>query len=86
MSLPRIRTINEAYQMLKEQDPQSAITKHYIRCLVPRLPGSIKRGRGWLLNFDNLLEYLNSPDREERDRLREYEQAGGKIRPVPENL
>lgn len=86
MILPRIRTINEAFEMLKKEDPSTAITKNYIRRLVPYLPGSIKRGRGWLLNYDSLLQYLSNPNRLELDRLREYQQSGGKIRPVPENL
>lgn len=84
--LPRIRTINEAFEMLKAEDPNSAITKHYLKQLVPHLPGSIRRGRGWLLNYDNLLEHLSNPNREELDRLRLYEKAGGTIRPVPEDL
>ncbi len=86
MGLPRIRTLTEAYNMILEADPETAVTRAYIRRIAPSLPGTIRRGRGWLINYDNLLAYLNNPNRAELDRLLEYERAGGSIRPVPETL
>ena len=82
MTLKRIRTIAEAYKMIKEEDPDTAISKSYVRSIIPYLPGTIKRGNRWLIDYDELVEYLNDPERDEIDRNREYEQARNGIRPV----
>ncbi len=84
MSLPRIRTLKEAFAEIKEQDPKSAITFSYLRRIAPDLPGTIKAGSKWLLNMEELEKYLSDPERLEKDRLREYERAKntGGIRPV----
>ena len=84
--LPRIRTLPEAFKMLKAEDPGTAVSMRQLRQIAPSLPGSIRKGRWWMINYDNLLDYLADPDREERDRLREYEEARSKIRPVPSIL
>ena len=61
--LPRIRTIPQAVEELKAQDPKSAINITCLRSLVKK--GLIKRvddgGRVAYINFDSLLEYLANP-------------------------
>ena len=56
----RMRTIEQAAAELKQDDPQTAITKYAIRQLVlsGEIP-SIRRGNKYLLNLDLLLAYLN---------------------------
>lgn len=55
----RIRTIEEAYHEIKQADPNTALTKNYIRSLV--LNGLIpirKAGKKVLISMDSLEEYL----------------------------
>ncbi|MDI3537687.1 MAG: hypothetical protein PWP30_2169 [Eubacteriaceae bacterium] len=62
MAIPRIRTIPESAALIKELDEHSCLTQCAIRRLV--LEGkikSVKAGRKILINFDNLLEYLENP-------------------------
>ncbi len=62
MAMPRMRTIKEAHQELKQLDPNTAVTEYYIKQLV--LSGQIPfvmAGRKRLLNFDALLSYLENP-------------------------
>lgn len=82
MALARIRTIKEAYAEIKASDPKTAISQNYIRALAPTLPSTIKAGRRFLVNMDELESHLNHPSRAEMDRVREYETARNKIRPV----
>ena len=58
----RVRSIQEAYQMLKAADPDSRITVSMIRRWVAdgTIP-CIRVGRKILLNFDVLLPYLSAP-------------------------
>jgi excisionase family DNA binding protein len=59
-TLARMRTIDEAYSELKQLDPNTAVSKYFIRRLA--LSGKIPTmmcGRKRLLNFDGLLAYLN---------------------------
>ena len=58
--IPRMRTVHEAAQELKQLDPSTAVTEYHIRRLVldgvlPR----IKAGKKYLINLDSLLEYFN---------------------------
>lgn len=81
MSIPRIRTIPECVAMLKELDPETAITITALRNMVKRgeVP-AVPVGSKSLINFDMLLEMfcLKQP----APSSGEY----GKIRPISENL
>ena len=60
--IARMRTIDEAFAYLKEKDPETALTRYYLRQLV--LSGAVpsaKAGRKYLVNLDRLEEYLNHP-------------------------
>lgn len=82
MAIARIRTIKEAHAEIKAADPKTAISLAYVRKIAPTLPSTIKVGKRWLINMDDLEAYLNNPNRLELDRVREYEAARNKIRPV----
>lgn len=83
MSIPRMRTIPECVAMLKELDPDTAITLTALRNMVKRgkIP-TVPVGSKQLINFDMLLEMfcLNQPA--PAPSSGEY----GKIRPINENL
>ncbi len=59
--LARMRTINESLTLIKEADPESAITYNFIRKLVQ---GNKIRfflsGKKIILNFDDLMEILTN--------------------------
>jgi hypothetical protein len=57
--MARLRTINEAYAHLKQQDPGTGITLHFLRCLAVRgeIP-TVRAGRKYLLDIDALSEHL----------------------------
>lgn len=63
----RIRTAPGAYEIIKEADPETAVTLHYIRKLIRtgEFP-SVAVGRKKLINVDRLMEYLGEmePERE----------------------
>ena len=52
--MPRMRTATGALEIIKQQDPDTAVTLHYIRQLI----SSGKVGRKKLINVDELLAYL----------------------------
>lgn len=56
----RMRTIDQAYEYLKQEDPESCIAKTAIRrlCQAGKLPGVVKIGRKYLINLDMLEHYL----------------------------
>ena len=57
--LARMRTLDAAYEMLKAEDPDTAISKYYLRYLM--LSGQIpvhRVGCKRLLNYDALLVFL----------------------------
>lgn len=56
---PRMRTARGAVAFLKELDPGSEVTEHFIRQLIKtrRLP-SVPVGTKRLVNVDQLLDYL----------------------------
>lgn len=58
----RVRSIQETYQMLKADDPESRITTSMLRRWVAdgTLP-CIRVGRKILLNFDTVLAFLSTP-------------------------
>ncbi len=60
--IPRMRTVHEAAQELKQLDPSTAVTEYHIRRLVlsGKLP-KIKAGKKYLINLDLLLDYLENP-------------------------
>lgn len=54
-----MRTIKECVKMLKEEDPNSAITYNAIKTLCLNNQVSfIKIGTRYLVNYDSLLDYL----------------------------
>jgi hypothetical protein len=57
--MARIRTLSEAYNCIKEMDPETAITQNALRRMV--VSGNVpcvKAGKKYLLDMDVLLEYL----------------------------
>ena len=56
----RIRTIRDAIGLLRQADSQTAVTYHFIRklCDCGHIK-SIRAGKKILINFDELLTYLN---------------------------
>lgn len=62
MSVPRMRTLPEAYAELKKADPSTAYTLRALRAAVNKgeIP-VITIGNKRLINLDNLYEMLNSP-------------------------
>ena len=69
--IPRMRTAPGALEIIKAQDPETAVTEHYIRRLIRT--GAIPHvdvGRKKLVNVDQLLSYLEQempqPEREVR--------------------
>ncbi len=74
----RMRLLDEAAQEVKKLDPNTAITKNFIRELAieGKIP-CIMAGRKRLINFDALLTYLQNP---------EPEAQVSDIRRIPEKL
>ncbi len=66
IAVPRMRTIKEAMQELKELDPHTAMREYHIRDLVNnnKIP-HVRAGRKILVNFDGLLEYLGQSEPKE---------------------
>lgn len=60
MSLPRMRTLDQAYCYIKTQDPETALTKCALRhmILIGVIP-SVMVGNKRLLNLDNIEQYLS---------------------------
>ena len=60
--MPRMRTIAECAQLLKEADPGTAITKNAIRTkvLTGEIP-SVQVGRKRLINYDDFVERISKP-------------------------
>lgn len=59
MATPRMRTAPGALQIIKEQDPDTEVTLHYLRRLIKTgaIP-SVPVGRKKLVNVDKLIEFL----------------------------
>ena len=60
--LPRMRNINQAYQMLKNEDPDTIITKHQIKIIV--YSGAIPLytvGNRKYFDYDIFKAYISDP-------------------------
>lgn len=56
----RIRTVRDAIALLKQTDGQTAVTYYFIRKLCDNgTIKSIRAGKKILINYDELLSYLN---------------------------
>lgn len=65
--MPRMRTLDECYNELKQLDNNTAVTKYFVRQLA--INGTIPCvmvGRKRLINLDKLIEYLNTPHTEKQ--------------------
>ncbi|MBO5041005.1 MAG: DNA-binding protein [Clostridia bacterium] len=62
MSVPRMRTIAEAIEELRRDDPHTSVTPHFLRQIIAKgeLP-SIRAGRKILINLDTLSTFLSQP-------------------------
>ena len=61
--MERIRTINEAVQMIRKEDPESRISAYMIRQLAYNEKiRSIKSGSKVMVDFDSLLAFLQSKE------------------------
>ena len=79
MNLPTMRTRHEFYKMLKEHDPNTAITPHmiYQKIRSGEFP-SVTVGRKKLLNVDLIFSILASPQPQSDTEPLQY----GKIRKI----
>ena len=60
--LTRMRFARQCVDELRKLDPSCPITESFIRSLVKRgLVASVSVGRRRLVNFDDLLRYLSTP-------------------------
>ena len=58
---PRMRTLDECYKELKELDPNTSITKYFLRQLaIQNKVPCVMAGRKRLINLDKVIEYLNT--------------------------
>ena len=59
-TLARMRTLDEAYNELKQLDGNTAVSKYFIRqlALSGKIP-TVMCGRKRLINLDGLIAYLN---------------------------
>ena len=68
MSVPRMRTLPEAYAELKKADPSTAYTLRALRAAVNKgeIP-VVNIGNKRLINLDRLYESLNTPSYAQKD-------------------
>ena len=61
MPLPRMRSIYQAIDMIKEEDPDTQVTYHLVRklCLEKKIR-SFNSGNKLILNYDDLVELLTT--------------------------
>jgi len=61
MALARMRTLNKAYQMLKESDPDTDVTKNFLysQLRAGTIP-FVQVGNKRLINYDLLIETLSN--------------------------
>lgn len=58
--ISRMRTINEAINLIKETDPNSAITYNFIKQLVKgNKVRNFQSGNRTIINFDDLIKLIN---------------------------
>nr|DAG28390.1 MAG TPA: Tor inhibition protein helix, reverse turn, PROTEIN [Caudoviricetes sp.] len=57
--MPKLRSLPRAYEIFKEQDPDSALTKNYFRTLVKTgaIP-SVRLGKNYLIDIETLDQYI----------------------------
>lgn len=65
LKVPKMRTIKECINEIKELDPHTAVTEYNLRKLtitgvIPR----VKAGKKYLIDLDTVLEYLQNPTAE----------------------
>ena len=80
-----MRTLNAAVEYFKHKDPGTCITKHflYTEARAGRLPGVIKAGNKYLLNIDQVEEFLTNGIQELTVKKEYGEDLGyGKLRKV----
>lgn len=77
MALPRMRTAPEVLKIIKEQDPDTAVTEHYLRGLIKSGKVPVTHvGRKKLVNADAVIEYIaaggepDAPEEVQRGKLR----------------
>ena len=62
--IPMYRTINECYNLIKQMDPETAITTWHLRCLKDKLEIiTMSSGNKVLIEFNSLLAYLNKGEK-----------------------
>lgn len=77
--LARMRTIAAAYEMLKQEDPNTAISRNYLRRIVKTGQIPVHQvGNKRLLNYDALLSFLENPPESSFETPCQY----GIIRPL----
>ena len=60
MSLIKLRTINEAYEMIKKEDEHTAVSKYLIRQLARQNKVKVMLvGTKILVDYDDLVEKIN---------------------------
>ena len=73
----RMRTLDECYNELKAIDPNTSVSKYFIRRLaVSGTIPCIMAGRKRLINFDKLLSYLSGDNQDQKKH------SGSGINPV----
>lgn len=57
--MPKLRLLSEAYNEIKKEDPDTALTMNALRCLAKskEIP-TVKIGRKRLIDYEKLIEYL----------------------------
>lgn len=78
-SVARLRLLDEAYKELKELDPNTNISKNFVRKLaISGEIATVQVGRKRLINLDSLFIYLNGSN----DKTEVEENSLNKIRKV----
>lgn len=62
--MPRMRLIKDAFEQLKNDDPDTDITLYALRTIAKSgLVPTVRLGRKVLINYDSLLEYFRFGDK-----------------------
>ena len=65
IDIQRMRTIDQAMAYIREVDPETALTKNALRCLViSKAIPSTRIGKKYLLSLEKLDEFLQAADNE----------------------
>ena len=60
MAIPRMRTAPGVLEAIREEDPETELTEHYIRYLIrAELVPVLKVGKKKLVSVDDVMEYLS---------------------------